>query len=246
VITGLWTSEAGLAIQGLRLDAVADDVANEATPGFKAELVSAVSGPPQYGPLGSVSFGGGAAVAAVTRDWRQGPLQASGRTWDLAVQGPGFFSVRLADGTVAYTRAGDFMLDAQGTLVDQAGDPVLSTAGTPITVPPSPDGQAPVVRGDGTILVGGKAVAQLGLAAFTNPDGLLPGPNGTWLPGATAGAPQTTGTLGTVRQGFLEVSNTDMAAALTEMLDAARSFQFNAAAAAAAGRMWQVANQVHA
>ncbi len=266
MIIGLQAAAAGLQAEQTSMNAIADDIANDATPGFKAVFASLVSTQPVsgpgtvpgtvqlaampagVGPATQVYYGGGAQSVAAYRDWGQGGLQVTNQPWDLAIEGPGLFRVRLPGGQNAYTRAGHFSLDANGTLVDAFGHQVLSSSGNPITVSMS---KGPATVGpDGSITQGGKAVAQLGLANFRSLQGLQPGPDGEWLASPTSG-PAQSGTaggtgFGTIIPGALEASNTDMGLALTSMIDASRSFQMDAQAVMVANAMWQTANQIKA
>src|SRR6478672_3511202 len=107
-----------------RMDRVGMNIANAQTPGYKRELVSVLAF--------QARIDGGAADAAlrVTAgiDQHAGTLKSTGQKLDLALSGPGWFEVQTADGP-AYTRAGNFRLDAQGRLVTQQGDPVMGTGG---------------------------------------------------------------------------------------------------------------------
>jgi len=265
MIIGLQTAAAGLQAETVAMDALADDIANDVTPGFKAVFASAVSTQPVsgpgtapgtvqlaattgVGPATQVYYGGGAVAVAASRDWSQGALQMTQRPWDVAIQGPGLFRVRLPGGQNAYTRAGSFSLDSAGTLVDHFGHQVLSNTGSPITVPL---GKGPAtIAGDGTITVAGTAVAQIGLAAFRNPGGLQLGAGGEWLAAPDSGPAQPgvagAAGFGTIVPGSLEGSNTDMGVALADMIETERSYDMDAQAVSSANHMWQLANQIKA
>lgn len=248
MLVGLWASAAGLRTETRSLNAVADDIANESTPAFKAVFASAVDVRPLQGPATRVFSGGGSEAPAVRRDWSQGTLMMTQRPWDLAVEGAGFFRVRLAGGRTGYTRDGTFGLDGHGTLVDRTGHPVLSVGGSPIVIKPGA-GQ-PSVGPDGTITIAGKAIAQIGLSTFRNPQGLQPGPDAIWTATADSGtartgAPGAAG-FGQIREGALESSNVDMGRSFVAMIEANRNFGLDATAVSVANRMWSLANQIRA
>lgn len=103
-----------------RLERVGMNLANVQTPGYKRELVSA--------PAFAARVAEGAGALSVHTDHRPGSFKATGQSLDLALNGPGWFEVATPQG-VAYTRQGNFRLDAQGRLVTQEGHPVLGTGG---------------------------------------------------------------------------------------------------------------------
>ncbi len=266
MIIGLQAATAGLEAEQVSMNAIADDIANDNTPGFKAVFASAVSTQPVsgpglasptvqlaampagVGPATQVYYGGGAAAIASYRDWGQGGLTVTKQPWDLAIEGNGLFRVRLTGGQNAYTRAGNFSLDGGGTLVDAFGHEVLSTNGTPITVSVSKGPTA--VSPDGTVTQGGTKLAQIGLANFRSLQGLQPGPDGEWLASAASG-PALAGTagsagFGTIIPGALETSNTSMSVAMASLIEANSAFQMDAKAVMAANSMWSSANQIKA
>ena len=130
-----------------QMDVVANNLANVATPGFKAEAEVFTTV-----PIRSQTFGLPQKLAyvqdfATARDYSPGPMNPTGNDLDMAIQGNGFFVVQTANG-IRYTRFGHFQLNAAGQLVTQQGDPVLA-GGAPVTI--DPDDGPVQVAGDGTI-----------------------------------------------------------------------------------------------
>ena len=130
-----------------QMDVVANNLANVATPGFKAEeeVFTTV-------PIRSQSFGAPQKLAyvqdfATARDFSAGPMQPTGNDLDVAIQGPGFFVVQTPAGP-RYTRLGHFALNAAGQVVNKLGYPVLA-GGAPITIDPN-DGPVQIAS-DGSI-----------------------------------------------------------------------------------------------
>lgn len=218
MIRGLYTALSGVVSAMTRQSVVADNIANASTTGFKQsrtsqddfELQIMNSLGPEIGQIGT-----GAIPTGLKLDTSQGPLEVTGVQTDLAVDGDGLFVVKTGGG-VAYTRAGDFLLDVTGTLVTQQGYQVLDTAGHAIQ-----PGQPFTVDSDGTITGTGQRIALMG-----------------WPPGGvtrlgenlySAGG-QLTPATGSIRQGMLEGSNTDMAMGMTDLISLQRDFQMSARA----------------
>jgi flagellar hook protein FlgE len=243
------------AVSGLRnhqtwLDVVGNNIANVNTSGFKYgrinfqdTLSQTISGPTAPGsPVGGTNarqIGLGASIGAVDTVHTQGSLLSTDRVLDVAIQGNGFFMVSDTAATY-YTRDGAFSLDGDGFLVvPSTGMYVLDASGAQIQFPitaTSPALESVSIGRDGTITGffddgTNSVIAQLGLARFANPDGLLKiGDNmfrETPNSGAPqAGAPQTDGR-GTISSGFIEMSNVDLAQQFTFMIMAERGFQAN-------------------
>ncbi len=218
MIRGFYTALSGIVSSMTRQAVVADNIANVNTVGFKEsrttqddfEMHVMNTLGPTLGLLGT-----GAVPTNLRLDLSQGPLEVTGVPTDLAIEGDGLFTVRTDSG-IAYTRAGNFQLDANGTLCTVQGYPVLDTAGRTIT-----PGNPFTVRADGTIVGTGQRIALVGWP----PGGLSRlGENlysaGGQLPPAT----------GNIRQNMLEHSNTDMAVAMTELVQLQRSFQMSSRA----------------
>src|ERR1700749_1643582 len=135
---GLEIAASGMLTELVRQDALASDLANASTPGYKPEAVAQSS----FGDVllantstGRVigSFGAGAQIAKTSIDLTQGPLQSTGQPLDVALQGPGFLAVKTASG-VLYTRDGQLDVDGKGTLITADGNPVLDLAGKTISI----------------------------------------------------------------------------------------------------------------
>ena len=128
MLEGLYSGAAGMLAQQQRLDALANDIANLSTPGYKhlrvgfRDLLYRQDGP---AALGGVETGSGAAAVSSGRSFAPGALRQTGEPLDIAIQGRGFFRVRRSDGTVALTRDGSFKVDARGEVVTAAGEPLV-------------------------------------------------------------------------------------------------------------------------
>src|SRR5271157_4212882 len=136
--SGYYAAMTGLVARTQALDTAASNLANAQTPGYRAEreyFRSVV-----LGPEASESQLGGAVnnyglLGGDRLSMAQGALQQTGNPLDLAIEGQGFFQIQTANG-IRYTRDGSFHRSQSGMLVTSAGEPVLSTAGKSIPVPP--------------------------------------------------------------------------------------------------------------
>jgi flagellar basal-body rod protein FlgF len=161
---GLYLSAEGANVQSRRLDVLANNMANVATPGFKrdvtlfqsrfAEAVQQGQAMPGMRALDDMS--GGVKVLATATDFSQGPLASTKNDTDMAVQGDAFFVVRQGNKDLL-TRAGNFLLTAAGRLVTQDGKLVLSVDGNPIDL--DPDAGPWQLTPDGQISQAGESVA---------------------------------------------------------------------------------------
>ncbi len=218
MIRGIYTSTSGILASMTRQAIVADNLANISTVGFHQSRSTttdfgyalALSGGRPIGRLGTATIPTG-----LTMDRSQGPLQTTGSATDLAIEGDGLFVVATPSG-VAYTRAGDFTIDAAGLLVTQGGYMVLDTAGRSIQT----DGKLDVAS-DGTVLATGQRIA---LVAW--PAGELTRIGETLFSAAGTLAPAD----GQIRQGMLEGSTTDTASAMTELIALQRHFSLSSRA----------------
>jgi flagellar basal-body rod protein FlgG len=177
----------------------------------------------------------------------QGDYNQTSNTYDIAIQGSGFFQVARPDGTIAYTRAGNFHPTNQGLLVTADGDPVLPQ----ITIPSNAKDVMISQYGVVSATIPGQATpAQLGtiqLATFSNPGGLQSIGGNLFLQTDASGVPITdtpggnTG-IGTLQQGYLEGSNVDVVAEFVQMILAQRAYESNSKVVHVADDMYSQIN----
>ncbi len=162
-------------------------------------------------------------VATSQINFMPGEAKPTGRELDLAIRGPGFFTVQMPDGTKAYTRTGEFQLRNDRTIVTGQGFPVLSAAGQPIQTLP---GQGPIVIDQtGMVTQGGTQIARLSLQDFENPERLTPLTSGLYLAPdgvepAAVKAPQ-------ILQGNLESSNLTSLREMVDLVTISRAYEAN-------------------
>ena len=214
----IYLSMAGAKASMQRQDSLANNLANVSTNGFRAEL-QAFRAVPVRGDGASTRVY--ALETTIGHDDRAGPMQTTGRSLDVAMQGNAWLAVQGLDGTEAYTRAGALQVTAEGQLVTVQGLPVLGDGG-PITLPANASVE---IANDGTLTttVGSARPQQAGKLKLVQPetplqrgtDGLFRGADGD-----LQAAPDAR-----VQSGALEGSNVSPIEAMVAMISAARQFE---------------------
>jgi flagellar basal-body rod protein FlgG len=243
MLEGLNTAAAGMAAQQQRMDAVANDLANANTTGYKHQRVGfrdLVYDQTGRSSAQGVRTGSGAAAVDAGRAFAQGVLQRTDRPLDLAVQGEGFLRVRLTDGRDALTRDGGLHIDGNRRLVTSSGAFVQP----PITVPEGTTEDQISIGGDGSVLAAGRRIGRLDLVTVRSPQGLISAGDNAFVTSAGSGAAIAAPRATTLTQGALESSNTDMADAMVQMIESQRAFQLASKAITTADEMMGIANQV--
>jgi flagellar basal-body rod protein FlgF len=202
----------GAAARAAQLDAIADNLANAETPGFKATRPSFQSFLPRGVP-GADKIQ--AAAIATGVDLRPGVTITTDEPMDVVVDGASFMAVRTPAGARAFTRNGHIEIGADGALTI-AGNHLLGTDGAPLAVPP---GAEPQVRGNGDVVVDGRPVGRIGLYDV---QGTL-GPAGSALLAPAPGA-AVTPVEGSLRTGQLEGGNATPLESTIAMISAQRNF----------------------
>jgi flagellar basal-body rod protein FlgG len=244
VLEGMYTAAAGMAAQQTRLDAVSSDLANVDTTGYKSARVAfrdlVYDDAQGFGAAKGVAIGAGSAATSIGRSSAQGALVDTKRSLDVALNGPGYIQVKLADGTKALTRDGNLDVTTDGRLALHTGQLVEP----PITVPAGANKDQIVIAADGTVSYNKTKLGQIAVVDVPAPAGLQGGPDNTFVAtrasGATRPAPKST----LVTQGTLESSNVDVATAMTDMIEAQRAFQMASKAITTQDEVLQIANQV--
>jgi len=252
MINSLWISKSGMSAQQTQLDVISHNLANVSTTGYKRATavfqdliyqnqrqVGASSSEQNQLPTG-LHLGLGVSTVATSRDFRQGTPQASGKDFDIAINGSGFFQIDMPDGTIAYTRDGTFNPNANGQLVNASGYPLSGG----ITVPPSTAKMS--VSEQGLVEFFDKGGAKLGganltLASFVNPGGLEPVGQNLFRESVASGNPQTgapdSAGMGKTLQGFLEGSNVNVVEELVTMIQTQRAYEMNSKAITTSDQM---------
>lgn len=199
-----------------QMDVVANNVANMNTTGFKQQRVLFTEFLERPGMHEQVSF---VQDRAVVRDLRPGGLTSTGNDLDLALTGPGYFTVDTAAGQ-RYTRAGAFRLDDARQIVDMGGLPVLADNGQPLTLPAGTT--SVMVAGDGTVSTELGPIGRLNLVTFPNEQLMTEVGNGLYV---SDEEPQPAPPETKVAQGMLEGSNVNPVLEMTSMIEVSRQYQ---------------------
>ncbi len=260
MIRALYTAASGMTAQQLNLDTIANNLANSSTAGFRQRqlqfqdmiyqnLVTPGAAQSQQTVSAGLQIGLGTKSAATEIIMTQGDLNNTSNPLDLAIQGTGFFQVTRPDGTIAYTRAGSFHRNNQGTMVTSDGDPLVPN----ITIPPNATSvtitQYGVVNATLPAQQNPTQLGQIQLATFANPEGLES--IGSNLFRATLssgdpvqGVPGGTEGLGSLQQGYLENSNVDVVTEFVQMVLAQRAYESNSKVIRAADDMYSQVNNM--
>ena len=255
----LHVARTGLDAQNMRMQVIANNLANVTTTGFKRDRASfatlayqAMTAP---GAASSEStkfatgtnLGTGVQINGTAKIDTQGSLQSTGNSLDMAIEGSGFFQMQLPDGRIGYTRDGNFNLSSDGTLVNSDGyqlQPQIQI----------PEGATSITIGtDGTVSVampGQTEVNEVGkieIARFVNPAGLQAEGNNILTETGASGQAQTgaggSDGRGSIRQAMLEGSNVNIVEELVDMIETQRAYEVNSKMISSTDQMLQYVNQ---
>lgn len=246
---GLYTAATGMITETKRTDTIANNLANANTTGYKRDDAVTSDFEPMLlrrindknGVQDVTSFKGfslgskapvvgelglGAQVADIATDYAQGSMQSTGNPLDFAIQGEGYFRINTAHGE-RYTRDGNFYRSADSRLVTVNGEEVLDTNGRPIIIPPENADFS--VSPSGNITSGGVPVARLGLVTFQGGnDVMIKEGNSLYrVADPVQGNPplQPQQATGSIQQGALERSNTEIVSEMVNMIANYRAYE---------------------
>jgi flagellar basal-body rod protein FlgF len=225
MINGILEASRGAIKEELRMDFIANNLANSTGIGFKKDRISFKQMLDQNGeattPRTQATKEGLPAdpcLITATIDMSEGDIQTTGNPLDLAISGDGFFKINSPDG-VRYTRKGNFTIDSEGTLVTQDGYPVMGKGGN-ITI----SGNNVLIGDQGTISLDQTNIGQLDIVTFEDPKSLSK--DGKNLFRNDSDAPEkAVGSDLTVKQGYVELSNVNVAEEMVNMIHSMRAFE---------------------
>lgn len=274
MMRSLWTAASGMRAQQSNVDTIANNLSNVNTIGYKTQQASFKSllyqnlqsqSTNNAGELKPVAaeVGLGTRIAAITSDFDQGRLTPTTDPFSMAIDGKGFFQVRLPDGAIRYTRDGSFIVSPTENgqlLCTTDGYPVLDAQGNDIYLPKNKNATDVVVNPDGTIgfpdttghfeaVTNNGVAVKIGLVQFNNPAGLAKEGGNNFSATVASGDPILEGTTDTItpskiQQKYIEASNVDVANEMVNLIVAQRAYEMNSKAIQASDEMMQQANNL--
>jgi flagellar basal-body rod protein FlgG len=261
MIRSLYISATGMEAQKMNIDVISNNLANVNTSGFKRgradfqELIyQDLKTPGSLSAEGSIipsgiQMGLGVKPVAVQKIFLQGDFVQTGNNLDLVIEGDGFFQITKPDGVIAYTRNGSFKLDNVGRIVTSDGyalDPAITIPSNTQSITVGSDGKVSVLQS------GARSPTEIGniqLARFINPGGLQANGKSLFLPSGSSGDPIVGipgggDGLGTIGQGFVEMSNVNIVEEMVNMIVSQRAYEINSKAVQAADEMLQMTNNL--
>lgn len=258
MLRGMWSAASGMAAQQMTIDVIANNLANVNTTSFKKsrpefqdlmyQTLSQAGSITEEGgqiPTG-IAIGMGTMPVGVQKQFEQGDFKETKNQLDIAIEGKGFFRV-ISNNEELYTRAGNFKLDSDGNVVTPNGErlqPDFTVPSDTVSISIDKSGTITVFDPSGA----GTSLGVIELYNFTNPAGLYSLGHNLYRPmdasgEAIAGTPGTDG-MGTLAQGFLEISNVDVVEEMVSMIMAQRAYEINSKSIQTADSMLQIANNI--
>jgi len=257
----LRTAASGMLAQQLNVEVISNNIANMNTVGFKrqraefqdliyqnVERMGAQSSSQGTVVPTGIQIGSGVKAGSVYRIIEQGSPNQTGNTYDLAIQGKGYFQITLPSGEIGYTRAGNFTVNGEGQLVTDDGylvEPAITIPQDAVDVSISKSGQVQVItQGQAEPAV----VGQIELATFFNEAGLEAIGDNLLLETAASGPanianPSEPG-FGYLLQHYTEASNVDAVSEITSLIVAQRAYEMNSKVISTADEMLSVSTQL--
>ena len=258
MLRGLWSAASGMAAQKLTIDVIANNLANIGTVGFKKSrsdfqdlmyqtISQAGSTTSAGGQIATgIQVGMGTMPVGVQKMFMQGDFKETKNELDMAIEGRGFFKV-LSNEEELYTRAGNFKLDADGNICTTNGDklqPEMTIPANTVSINIDGTGTVTVFDPEGT----GNSSGVIDLYTFPNPAGLFSLGHNLYRSTdgsgeAISGTPGSDG-VGTIVQGFIEMSNVDVVEEMVAMIMAQRAYEINSKAIQTADNMLSIVNNL--
>lgn len=270
MMRSLWSAASGMTAQQTNVDTIANNLANVNTTGYKTESAEfksllyqnlqtkTTTANGEKKPV-NAQVGLGTRNSSITSHYSQGAFLQSDNDFSFAISGDGFFAVRGDNGETRYTRNGNFYIsplsETSAVLCTADGNAVLNAQGTPITFNNMDPNQV-TVSADGEFLypdannnpqpIG----ISFGMFQFTNPSGLNKLAGGylevSDASGVAINEANAQGiTRSTIKQGYLEGSNVNVATEMVNLITAQRAYELNSKAINATDEMLQTANQLY-
>ncbi len=241
MMRGIYTGASGMLAKWTEMDVISNNLANVDTPAFKRHqllwkeeprfkmhrlfdnLIETPAGEmdmrPYIGQMGT-----GVRVKGEYIDFSQGALKTTGNPLDLAIWGEGFFEVSRPDKGSYYTRAGNFVRNIDGYLATPHGDLALGVDGTPIRIE---TGDLSVQKNGTLVNSEGIVLGQFRLVSFKDMQSLSKAGDNLYAKTQKSGEPLAAPAATELRQGFLEVSNSNIIKDMVQMIVVNRAYEAN-------------------
>lgn len=260
MLRSLWTAATGMKAQQTNIDTITNNLSNVNTTAYKktrAEfqdlLYQTIRPAGVTNNMGSqfptpIQIGHGVRLSATLKSFVQGTPVNTGGTFDMAIQGDGFFMVQQPNGEIGYTRDGSFKIDGQGNLVTSEGYYMLPE----VTIPSEASQVVIRENGDVAVSVPGQTdmqvVGVIKLVKFPNAAGLMSIGKNLYIESeasgeALEGVPGFEG-FGTLAQGMLEASNVSVVEEMVNLITSQRAYEINAKAIQTSDEMLGLANDL--
>jgi flagellar basal body rod protein FlgG len=225
----LFQAAAALNANSRWQESIAQNLASSSVPGFKKqELSFSAIQAGLMSPNSANSFSRSSHFllpkANVTTNFQTGQMKRTDLNTDVAIEGPGFFEIRLPNGTIGYTRDGELQPDAQGLLTTKQGHLVLGDAG-PIQLDPN-SSDILSISATGEVSQGAELKGKIKLVGFNDPQLLTPIGGGIFLATNSNLQPAEVANP-SLRRGFLEGANTSAVAEMVNLISAMRMYEAN-------------------
>jgi len=230
MIQGLYTAAGGMLAVEARQEAIANNIANAATPGYKRlqpvqlgfyQVFQTSMRRPAWHQADSAPSGGVKVVDTYPNP-QSGVLQNTGNLTNLALQGPGYFVVDTPNGE-RYTRAGDFTIDPDGHLATPAGHKLQSAGGQPLPI----GGGQPNIGEDGSVSVDGQPIGRIRMVEFAEPHRLMRDGDNLYRASEAVEQQRAEAASTQIAQGRLEMSNVSLPQEMTGMMLGLRAYEAN-------------------
>lgn len=260
MIRGLYTAATGMNSMQHQIDVTSNNIANVNTTGFKQdraefqdlmyETLNYTAGQTSQtttNPTG-IDIGLGVRISGIQKNFNEGDLKLTSNTFDLAIEGDGFFQIIQPNGETAYTRNGAFKLNTEGTIVNGNGYELSPQIVVPDNVTKLTVGKDGVVTATDPTTGDVVNLGQITIADFINPSGLTPLGESLFMQSDASGevlvGNPTDAQFGSVRQGMIELSNVKLVNEMVDLITAQRAYEANSKAITTTDGMLDTVNRL--
>lgn len=259
MMRSLYTAASGMKANQLYVDNISNNLSNVNTAGFKKSRVDfedlmyqtleepGMMNADGMGKPTGKQIGLGVAVVGTQKMFHQGEMTQTSNSLDLAIQGDGFFQIRMPSGEMGYTRNGGFQINGEGYLTSAQGMYLEPGIQIPVgfnELTVGTDGTVASVDLEGNV----EEIGQIELARFVNPAGLKSLGGNLFAANPAAGEIMIENpgdnNMGYLRSSYLEASNVQMVEEMVDMIVAQRAYEISSKSISTSDEMLQTANQL--